>query len=315
MTVPDFFIVGAAKAGTTSVADYLSQHPQLYISPVKEPHYFAKDIHQDELRPLLKKRLKDINLEAVFQSEGKEKIHRAYINDREVYERLFSFAKPGQLKGEASPSYLYSTVAANEIYRQNPSARIIIILREPVSRAFSNYLMDLRIGYATGSFEDALKEDAGSSSTSWGSRSLYRELGLYSEQVKRYFSVFPKEQICVLLYDDLQTDTPGSLRKILQFLDVSDDIRNFDLSKRNEAVIPRLSLDLQQPWVEKLKRIASNLPGGRSLSERLKKIIYKKPVQVKPDAATVKMLKEYYRKDIEQLELLTGINLSAWKQA
>lgn len=306
--IPDFFIVGAAKAGTTSLADYLSQHPAVYMSPVKEPHFFAKDIRLDELRPLLKKRLKQNEVKRVLESGGKEKIHRAYITDPATYAALFQFAKPGQLKGEASPSYLYSELAAKEIHHSNPSAKIIILLREPVSRAFSHYQMDLRIGYTKGSFEEALREDAAHKGKSWGSRSHYLELGLYSAQVKRYLDIFPKEQILILLYDDLQADAAGILSRTLHFLGLADNSASLDLSVKNPASVARLKMDLHSPLAEKLKRMMSG-----KLKTHLKKIFFKSPEQVKPEPETTAVLKAYFRKDILQLEQVTGINLDKWK--
>jgi hypothetical protein len=310
---PSFFIVGAAKAGTTSVADYLSQHPQIYMCPVKEPHFFARDIRLNELRPLLKKRLRQTDPDAVIQSEGKIKLHRAFITEPTQYQKLFSFADKELIAGEASPSYLYSEVAAREIHSYNPDAKIIILLREPVSRAFSHYLMDLRLGYTNGSFEEALAEDADAATNSWGSRSHYRELGLYSAQVKRYMDVLPKNQILILLYDELQADTAAAVQKILRFLQVESDVTALDLSAKNTAVVSRFNLGLQSALAEKIKIKLNPLLGDSLLKKKLKKLFYKKPSQAQPATGTEKMLKEYFSKDIQQLEQLTGINLQTWK--
>lgn len=310
---PSFFIVGAAKAGTTSVADYLSQHPQIYMCPVKEPHYFAKDIRLQDLRPILKKRLRNLDLDAVMKSEGKTKLHRAFITDPDVYYQLFSFADKELIAGEASPSYLYSEVAAHEIHSYNPDAKIIILLREPVSRAFSHYLMDLRLDYTNGTFEEALTEDAAAATNSWGSRSHYRELGLYSAQVKRYMNVFPENQIFLLLYDELQADTAAVVQKILRFLQVESDVTALDLSAKNTAVVSRFNLGLQSALSEKIKTRLKPMLGESALKQKLKKFFYKKPEQSRPAPATEIMLKEYFSKDLQELERLTGINLQTWK--
>jgi hypothetical protein len=310
---PSFFIVGAAKAGTTAVADYLGQHPQIYMCPVKEPHYFAKDIRLEDLRPLLKKRLRNLDLNAVIKSEGKTKLHRAFITDTDVYHQLFSFADKELIAGEASPSYLYSEVAAREIHNYNPKAKIIILLREPVSRAFSHYQMDLRLAYTKGSFEEALTEDAAASTDSWGSRSHYRELGNYSAQVKRYLDVFPENQILILLYDELRADTAATVQKILRFLEVDATTEALDLSAKNETVVSRFNLGLQSSLAEKIKTKFKPMLGESALKQKLKKFFYKKPEQSHPAPATEKMLKEYFSKDLQELERLTGINLKAWK--
>ncbi|MBP6414624.1 MAG: sulfotransferase, partial [Bacteroidia bacterium] len=128
---PDFFIVGAAKSGTTSLYHYLNQHPEIYLSPIKEPNFFSSDIKIENLRQSVKNRIKAENIDQFFNDGMKRTIHRAFIRDEHQYLQLFAPAAPGQLKGEASPSYLYSEVAAKSIFAFNEKAKIIIILREP----------------------------------------------------------------------------------------------------------------------------------------------------------------------------------------
>lgn len=308
---PDFFIVGAAKAGTTSIAEYLAMHPQIYMSPVKEPHFFATDINKDELREIVKRRLKAQNLESVF--EGKKTLHRAYITDKNQYLRLFEKSGNAITAGEASPSYLYSKTAANEIFKFNPQAKIIILLREPVSRAWSQYLMDLRLAFTRKSFEDALAEDAASEKSGWGSRSLYRELGLYASQVERYLLQFPREQILILLYDEMVSDTTGMLKKIFAFLGVDAGFRPPDVVKKNTASVPRNRFMQRLLAMDVVRVRLRTALGDSGLKAGIKKLLYRAPQQKHPSAQTVQQLKPFFREDINRLEKLTGIDLSAWK--
>jgi len=143
--LPNFFIVGAAKSGTTSLYHHLCQHLDVFMSPVKEPHYFSRDVG---VRSFKADDTKSIfaNLRGYIDFILKS---RFYILNFEKYKRLFSNVKNEKAIGEASVSYLVSKVAAEEIYKFNPDAKIIIILRNPVKRAFSHWLMDLRIGHVS----------------------------------------------------------------------------------------------------------------------------------------------------------------------
>jgi hypothetical protein len=310
---PSFFIVGAAKAGTTSVADYLAQHPDVYFSPVKEPNYFASDIDQSEFPEAVLQRLKAQDLDQVFRSKGQQKLHRAFIKDEATYLKLFSFAGENQVCGEASPSYLYSQTAANNIARFNPAAKIIIILREPASRAYSHYLMNLRLTFEEGSFEEALAKDAATPTTSWGSRSLYRELGFYKNQVERYLQAFPREQILILLHEDLSRNTGAVMQEVMRFLKINPEAE-LNYRQSNSAIVPRNQLLRKLLAVHTLQVKMSYWLGKGPLKKLLKKFFYKKPEGLQANPETLQQLRSEFRSDIEQLEKLTGLVLDNWKK-
>lgn len=188
--LPNFFVVGAAKAGTTSVYNYLSRHPEVYMSPVKEPHYFASDMNtehfRDNYKPVMNK-----DLTTYLEGDLKEPVFQAYIREWSQYVKLFKNVKNEKAIGEVSNSYLYSATAAKNIHDKIPDAKIIIILRNPVDRAFSHFIMDLRTGYSEPPFMDAMKKDMALPLKGWGVSNLYVEIGLYYEQVKRYMELFP----------------------------------------------------------------------------------------------------------------------------
>ncbi len=309
---PDFFIVGAAKSGTTSLYHYLRQHPDIYMSPIKEPNFFARDIQTENLRESVKKRVEAENIPQFFKEGMKRVIHRAYIRDLSDYLQLFAPAKPGQRKGEASPSYLWSEVAAGEIYDFNPAAKIIIILREPAGRAYSHYLMDLKLGFVQDSFRNALEQDRQTHPKGWGASSLYVELGQYYRQVKRYYDTFPAENILVLLQKDLFSNKAATLKKLFQFLQVKDDYVPTEPDFKNEAVVPKNKFIARLLKSDVIRVKARNFLEDSALKKILLKIIYKKPKAQDADRETLRELKNQFKDDIQHLSKLINRNLEEW---
>lgn len=309
---PDFFIVGAAKAGTTALYSFLSQHAQVYMSPIKEPNYFSLDINPEHLRPQVKKRLEAENLEQYFKEGMKRILHRAYLRDEQQYLQLFSAAPVDVKAGEASASYLYSEVAAAEIKKFNPDARIIIILREPASRAYSHYLMDLKLGFVNGDFANALAMDAAAQPKGWGASSLYKELGMYAAQVERYLSTFPREQVLILLHDDLKNDEKGTLRKIYRFLNIDEEFLANKDGFRNESAVPSGNIARLLLRSGSLRVKMRNLLEKTPLKPFLLKLLYKKPVMTNKDRDTILQLKREFNNDVQKLSALIQRDLKQW---
>jgi hypothetical protein len=212
--VPDFFIVGHHKSGTTALYEMLRRHPQIYMPDVKEPRYFASD-------------LRSLTGSAV---DGQTETYEEYLS-------LFDAAKPEQRVGEASPSYLRSTVAASEIAQVQPSARCIAILREPASFVRSLHFQ-LMQGHAE-SEKDLGKAIAAEAITRAGQRVLrYSDHVRYVEQLRRFHEAFPPEQVLVLIYDDFREDNAATVRKVLRFLDV-DDATPIEVRDANPTVSVR----------------------------------------------------------------------------
>jgi hypothetical protein len=171
----------------------LRQHPQVHMSPVKETQFFTAD---DEL-PQRTSRLRSLP----------------------DYLALFSGAEPGQLTGEATPTYLRSRNAASKIGAYNPAARIIAILREPTSFVRSSHLQCLRAGAEE--FTDLRTALARASTRPPWLR--YADHVRYVEQIQRFRAVFPADQVLVLIYDDYRDANLATMRRIFQFLDLDDD--------------------------------------------------------------------------------------------
>lgn len=308
---PDFFIVGAAKAGTTALYNYLKLHPEIYFSPIKEPHFFSTDIAVAEMRDDFKKNaLTDIS-EYLRDSLGSPR-HGAFVRNQSHYNQLFSLANGEKRLGESSVSYLYSTVAAKNIKAFNEDAKIIIILREPVERAFSHYLMDLRIGYEQTSFRDAVVSDINKVKKGWGQTHLYIELGQYYEQVKRFMDIFEPKNIKILLHDDFKKSPEKLVKDVFSFLDIADKTAEIDfLERHNKAELPKSRM-IQK--VEKLpiiqKILADFIPGN--LRRKLKRRFYSTDNLPKLTDADRKFLRHYFSEDIQKLSKLINRDLSHW---
>lgn len=197
LPAPNFFIVGAAKAGTTSLHAYLSEHSQVFMSALKEPHYFAS-----------------------FEVSPEFDNFMPVIRQRDDYHQLFRGSEGFPAIGEASPSYLCDPDASARIKSAIPHAKIIISLRNPVDRAFSHYLMDFYEGREKLPFDEALKFDLARVDKGWGRSAQYVELGMYASQVESYLRVFGKDQVLVILFEDLVRNAQEVMQSIARFLEI-----------------------------------------------------------------------------------------------
>lgn len=238
MNTPNFFIVGAAKAGTTSLYNYLLDHPEVYLSPIKEPNYFNTELKFKNCRLDVQESI--ILEKDYFKEKNLERKHSACFDDIQEYLELYRGATSEKIIGEASTSYLYSSQAAKEIYAYNKNAKIVIILREPVSRTISHYNMDIRSGNTSGNMLQDLKSDFNADKKGYFISNMYIDLSLYYNQVKNYLSVFPKEQIIVLRFEDLVAKREEVLKNLCNFLQI--DFSKLPISTRkiyNKTVIPK----------------------------------------------------------------------------
>ena len=195
--VPDVFIVGHHKSGTTALFEMLRRHPQIYMPELKEPRYLAAD------------------LRALVPSPP------SYPQTLDQYLALFAGASAQQRAGEASPSYLRSQTAAGAIAELQPQARIIAIFREPASFVGSMHLQLLQEHVETE--PDLAKAVANEELERQGQTvRRYADHVRYAEQLRRYHAVFAPEQVLALVYDDFRADNEATVRRVLRFLDVDD---------------------------------------------------------------------------------------------
>jgi hypothetical protein len=311
---PNFFIVGAAKAGTTSLYSYLYYHPEVFLCPIKEPHFFSTDIRSDLFSKGYKKRT-HLNIDAYLKRETLPRLHIAFVEKESQYLQLFRDAKEKKAIGECSTGYLYSKNAARNIASFNPESKIIMILRQPVERAFSHYLMDLRQGLEVdgNTFVEAFEKDSAKLKKEWGTSHLYRELGMYHAQVARYFEYFPKKNIKIFLFEDLLGDPRRVVRDICSFLGI--DIGYADRcdvsNKGNPAAIPRFPV---------MQRIAvgfgvSNyfsLIFPMELKKKIKNLLFSKNKVNTFTHYDFHRLLRYFENDIYLLSKLIDRDLNHW---
>lgn len=199
LTLPNFIVIGAAKAGTTALYHYLAEHPDVFMSPVKETNFFGYGV--------------DAGGRLLY---GDPEVHRFPIKSLAQYQQLFVAAGGASAIGEASPMYLECPQAAGRIRELLPAVRLICSIRHPVDRAYSNYLMYLR---RRGKRFDPEVEFT--RTAAWARPdSRHMGLGFYHEQLSRYFDAFPREQIHVILFEDLTRDALGTVREVYRFLGV-----------------------------------------------------------------------------------------------
>ncbi len=309
-TLPNFLVVGAAKAGTTSIYQYLSQHPEVYLSPIKETNYFAKDIPLDKIRKDYYKE-GELDVEAYVNSDLSESIHIAFVSEWEHYKKLFKNVRGEKAIGEISNSYLHSEVAAREIHAVNPDMKIIMILRDPIKRAFSHYKMTLRVGLVKGSFYEEVQRDYAAKEKGFRVSHLYVEMGQYSAQVRRYLDVFGPEKVRIYLFDDLRKDAAAVVDDMLRFIGVNPGLQVDTSFQANKASVPKnagLVHFLRKTGIRKLARKLS----PRFVGEAAKKVIYKKEDDLKLTQRERDFLRPLFEDDVRELEKVLKRDLRHW---
>jgi hypothetical protein len=208
VSLPDFLVIGAPKAGTTALHATLAGHPGLYLSAVKEPKFFLSD-----------------GPPPAKGGPGDALTYREHIWRRPEYEALFEPAPPGTLRGESTPLYLYDRAAMRRIRQTQPDARLIVVLRDPVERAHSNWTHLWSAGLEpVGDFVRACGEEQRRIAAGWASFWHYTGLGRYGEQLEYLFTLFPREQVLVLRYRLLVDEPTQTLNRICAFLGVQQGV-------------------------------------------------------------------------------------------
>ena len=229
--LPNFFVVGAPKAGTTSLYNYLDQHPAIYMSPVKEPAYFAADLFErkDQLGII---EPDPAELRAYLDGPMRER-RSGVIREWEQYLKLFKNVTQETAVGEASGNYLASTRAPAAIHARIPQARIVMVLRDPVDRLFSQHAEAVGRGEARRDFL-AWVEEQQTQEAAWAPRLGAVWNGFYAQHVARYFEHFPTQQLRIHLYEDYSARPLVVLRDLFTFLEVEPEFA-LDVSRRHNV--------------------------------------------------------------------------------
>ena len=293
MALPNLFIVGAAKSGTTSLHNYLHQHPDVFMCSPKEPHYL------------------------INQEIGINRIPVGITNFIE-YTDLFSEGEDKKYRGESSVMYLmYPEIVIPKIKNQfGEDSKIIIMLRNPVERAYSGYQHVKRYNVMESlSFEQALEksENRYHNTSNMTPASRYLELGMYFEQVKIFIEEF--DNVHVIIYDDYKNDFSSEMDNVFKFLDVDA----FKVNTEEKYMVGG--------WEWKNKKTKALLMSSNRLktllkivlpSQILRTFIRKKIMEYsisktpKINENTRKYLCKYYAQDVKKLSKLIGINLNHW---
>jgi hypothetical protein len=286
----DFFIVGAPKAGTTSLYHYLNEHPEISMSSQKEPDYFSDA---------------DIQNEGMYYGKNR-------IDTIKKYHALFDDNLESKLKGEASVSYLFYKNVPQKIKTYNPDAKIIIMLRNPIDRAFSHYLMDYRLGLVSDSFEDIIDQKLVHKNAKLFYQQ-YIELSEYANQVKRYLDVFDRKEILFIEYEDLKKDVLGIVKKTYLFLGVNQ-VYSPDVNKKhNTYTMPKNSI-IRFIYSFVILRNILAFFFSKNLVNRIRAVLFKndkKPVLLDE---TRNRLKQFFTKDVNALGRMLNKDFSSWKK-
>lgn len=302
MTLPNFLLIGAAISGTSSFYRYLGQHPQIYVSPIKEPCFFAFDEGE---KPMF------------FGPEDQGFFDRNVTTNLTEYQALFKNVTTEAAVGEGSVLYLYSPTAPERIKKSIPDVRLIAILRNPIDRAYSNYLHLRRDDREPlTSFKEALLAEKARFDARWEHIWQYTGLGFYYKQLRKYYELFPPENISVQIYDDLCADNTSVLRNVFNFLGVDNSFVS-DKSKRyNKGGIPKVQpihnfLNKPNSTKSILKQFLPSL-----LRQRIKSLVMRWNLAPSTNQELSDEIRSYlknlYRDDILSLQTLIDRDLSCW---
>ena len=313
INLPNFLVAGAAKCGTTSLYHYLRQHPDVYMSPIKEPNHFSTDIVPENFSAEYKiyERSKNLDIEKYVNGNMSVEQWGDYVSNREHYLKLFKYVKDQKRIGEISNSYMYSTEAASNIFRDFPNMKIVMILRQPAERAYSHYMANLRDGRTTLPFREEVLHDDAKVNHGWSISHLYYELGLYTGQIKRFTNLFPAHQIKIFLFDDLKKDNKALVKELFEFLDLRTDTSIQYDEKFNEARIPKNPGFIKFITQIGLKRkIFRALPSA--WQKKTKDAFFREGKVPKMSEADRKWMSSRYHQDILQLENILQRDLKHW---
>lgn len=295
--LPTFIIVGAAKAGTTALYHWLNQHPDVYMSPVKEPHFFSQ-------------------LSPHFSGPGDDRFNEPIITTWEAYVDLFRAGADKPCRGEASPSYLdRHAIAVPAIRERLGAVKIVILLREPVSRAFSEYLHLVRDGRETLSFRAALDAEEERVRAGWRPIWAHKARGRYAAAVAHYLEAFGRENVGVWLHEEMRRHPERMFREVLHFIGARPDFTP-QYADVNIGGVPRSRMI--HDFLNRPNAVLSIL--RQVLPDRLRTTVRQRIDRLNLERVAISAedrayLEAYYAADVAELKrLLPDVPFSLWER-
>jgi hypothetical protein len=288
--LPEFLCVGAAKAGSTTINDVLSQHPQIYLPPAKELHFFDND--------------------------------ELFGRGIDWYAQQFTGARAGQIAGEVTPAYMsYEQVPERIRTTLGDDIKLIFSLREPVARAYSEFLHNRRRGFFDATFEDAIRwEFQRSELTPWQRRKFsFISRGYYAHQISRFLEFFPRSNMFfIIIEEDFGARSRDTFSGVLDFLGLKSQQLDFD-RQSNVAYEPRSMLAQRILYVDNpIRRWARKLVGSEWLRHNLRRKIVainakRSPPRELPLDERKRLQTQYFAEEITKLEQLLARDLTVWR--
>jgi len=286
MTLPNFIMIGVAKAGTTSFFRYLHQHPQIYMAPIKATNFFGYDDARDWK----------------WTDEGDPPLLQNFpVRSFDAYEASFAGASNETAIGEVSPQYFRCPNAAQRIRDCIPNAKLILSLRNPAERAFSGFMMRTRRGEAVKGFYEELTR-----------QSSHVKESFYYRRLKRYLDLFPRAQIKIYIFEEFKQDPAGTIMNLYDFLGVDTSFVPDTSVRHNPGAIPKIRLLNRLFYNPTLINVAKSVvPEGLQLKlKQAQQLNLRTAPKLPPDLRS--KLLGIYRDDILQLEALLDRDLSIW---
>lgn len=294
--------MGAPRCGTTSLHYYLSQHPGIRTSTVKEPNFFLFDNSGPQPQPLV----------------DDDRVVKKSVSDAAAYRALFDGAAPGQVTGDVSVLYLYTPQSPQLIRAANPDAQIAVVLRHPLDRAYSHFLYTYTgpADRVRTEFREACEREQGLPETPFRSGTHHLRLSDYGRQLDRYLDAFPREQLHVSLFDDLEADPAGHLESFCRFVG-ADPTFGFDVATRynGSSVARRSGRAAAQAVGRVAPAVKSALPAPAAAQlGRLRARFRRRGTPPPLGPAFRTEMAGYFEPTIARVEELCGRDLPDWRR-
>lgn len=297
MHLPNFLVIGTPKAGTSSLYEYLKPHPEVFLPAKKELHYFSRK-----------------QILANVAGPGDENTANRICKNFEEYQEYYKTVSSEKAIGDISPSYFFFSDCYSEIKEiLGTDVKLILMLREPTSRAFSNYLHLRRSGRETLTFEEALEKESERKLNGWGDFWQYSEHGFYAKKLEILFNTFKSENILIVKTEEFTKNKLNELNKIYSFIGINKDFipENINVNFNQGGIYknPKL-VTFTRKLIRALLPLKKAIP--KSLQHKIKakqaNVIENNIVKdIKPATETIAKLKLKFAED--QIDILNKFNI------